>query len=422
MTEQEKQLNAPTKPERLAALRALKDEPAGARLPGNVNNHIHTSYSFSPYSPAMALWRARQYGLVTAGIMDHDSIAGAGEFLEAGKILGMAATCGIECRADFTQTPFGKLKINNPDQNGIIYMSLHGVPSRSFAAVQSFFTPYREARNRRNRAMTANINALLSSFGIALDFERDILPLSMWHDGGSVTERHLVMAMCKALAGRFRRGKALLGFVEDNLGLSIPEKARELLSDTANPYYDYDLLAVFKGSFVSQFYVEATDECPPVERIVDLARHTGSIATYPYLGDVGDSVTGDKRAQQFEDAYLDELMQYLKDTGFMAITYMPTRNTAAQLTRLRALCDMLGFFQVSGEDINSPRQSFICEALKNPEFSNLIDSTWALIAHERLSDEDPAKGMFSRETEEQHPDMKERVTVFSENGRRLYGQ
>ena len=368
MTNLEQNLNAATKAERLVALTRMAGEPAGERLPGNVNNHIHTTYSFSPYSPAMALYKARQCGLVTAGIMDHDSIAGADEFLQAGRILGMPVTCGLECRADISDSPFGSIRINNPDQNGIIYMSLHGVPSRAFQEVQGFFAPYREARNRRNRQMTANINGIMNPFDIELDFDNDVLPLSQWQDGGSVTERHLVMALCRALAARFGRGTALLSFIEEGLGLSVPAKVREQLTDSDNPYYDYDLLGVFKGHFVARFYVDATDECPPVLQVLELARRTGSISTYPYLGDIGQSVTGDKRAQQFEDSYLDDLMQYLKGLGFMAITYMPTRNTREQLMRLRALCVKHGFFQVSGEDINSPRQSFICEALKDPEF------------------------------------------------------
>ena len=66
-----------------------------------VNNHIHTTYSFSPYSPSMALWKAYNAGLVTAGIMDHDSISGAREFIEAGEIIGMATTIGFECRVSF---------------------------------------------------------------------------------------------------------------------------------------------------------------------------------------------------------------------------------------------------------------------------------------------------------------------------------
>ena len=78
----------------------------------------------------------------------------------------------------------------------------------------------------------------------------------------------------------------------------------------------------------------------------------------------------------------DEVIACLKDIGVPAVTYMPTRNTPEQLARLRRLCDENGLFQVSGEDINSPRQSFIIRAMENPMFANLIDATWKLIDHE----------------------------------------
>lgn len=65
------------------------------------------------------------------------------------------------------------------------------------------------------------------------------------------------------------------------------------------------------------------------------------------------------------------------------MTYMPTRNTPAQLNRLRSLCRTYGMFEISGEDINSPRQSFIIRAMEDPKFQNLIDATWRLIEHEK---------------------------------------
>jgi hypothetical protein len=68
----------------------LRDVPAqrvgGAAVPrptGEINNHVHTIYSFSPYTPAMAAWRARAAGLSVAGSVDHDSVAAAAEMLEA---------------------------------------------------------------------------------------------------------------------------------------------------------------------------------------------------------------------------------------------------------------------------------------------------------------------------------------------------
>ena len=65
-----------------------------------------------------------------------------------------------------------------------------------------------------------------------------------------------------------------------------------------------------------------------------------------------------------------------------AVTYMPTRNTQTQIERLRALCVRYGMLQISGEDINSPRQRFTIEKMREEQFSNLIDNTWRLIRHE----------------------------------------
>ena len=97
---------------------------------------------------------------------------------------------------------------------------------------------------------------------------------------------------------------------------------------------------------------------------------------------------GDKKAQKFEDDYLDLLIEELHRLKFDAITYMPTRNTPEQLARIIGLCQEHGFFQISGEDINSPRQSFRCKALDNPAFHHLIDATYTLIGYENAASED----------------------------------
>ena len=81
-------LNAPTREERIANLKeVLKTAQFPPMVPEYINNHIHTTYSFSPYSPTAAVFAARAEGLCTAGIVDHDSIAGAHEFLEAAELV-----------------------------------------------------------------------------------------------------------------------------------------------------------------------------------------------------------------------------------------------------------------------------------------------------------------------------------------------
>ncbi len=358
-------LNAPEKNDRLAALkRAMETAEFPPVDPRMVNNHIHTTYSFSPYSPSAAVYAARAEGLATCGIVDHDSMGGAEEFVEAGRIVGIPTTIGVETRVSFKKTPLKGRRTNNPDQTGCSYMVLHAVPHENIAKVQAYFAPRREKRNARNRAMVERVNALHAGKGASIDFERDVLPLSQYSDGGSVTERHLMLALAKKLLAA---GKA-----------SLPEGAGAYETMLG----EYDLVGTLKKDCIPKVFIDASDECPELDEFVRFSGEAGGILAYAYLGDVTASVTGDKKAQKFEDDYLDELLGVIYSAGVRAVTYMPTRNSQQQILRLRALCERYGMLQISGEDINSPRQKFTIEKMKDEQFSNLIQSTWKLIGHE----------------------------------------
>ena len=373
-------LNAPTKKERLANLAAILPETEfPPMIPEYINNHIHTTYSFSPYSPTAAVYAARMEGLCTAGIIDHDSISGAEEFLEAAKLVNMPVTIGMEARISMDGTRLEGRRTNNPDQVGVSYMTIQSVPHDKISVLTEFFKPYQAARHVRNRQMIDKINALLP--GTDLDYDRDVLPLSEAKNNGGVTERHLMYALAIKLVQQVGKGEAMVKKLAD-MGLMLSAKQEAQMMDTQYPFYEYDLLGILKSAFVPQIFIDATDECPKLPDMVKLCKQIDAYLCYAYLGDVGDSVTGDKKAQKFEDDYLDDVFECLKEEGVTAVTYMPTRNTMAQLERLRGLCDQYGMFQISGEDINSPRQSFVIRAMENPMFKNLIDATWKLIDHE----------------------------------------
>ncbi|MDR0518995.1 MAG: PHP domain-containing protein [Clostridiales Family XIII bacterium] len=417
----ERGLNADASGDRLAALgRLLELERSGAisapAASGFVNNHIHTVYSFSPYSPSKAVWRSRAAGLSVSGIVDHDSVAGVREYREAGLLLGFPTTAGFELRSDHTATPLGGRRTNNPDQEGVSYMTFHGLRDSALEAVGEFLKPVAEARGERNRAMCAKLAEIS---GLPLDYESDVLPLSRRHEGGSVTERHLLCAL--SLAAIHEYGGHVFEFLKrrlsfgdgsiEKLTASWGESVYNLENNKAGvagdgrmaadgaqmgdagfggacPYggdfFLYDLIGAMKASLVGSFYIPAgAAECPPLKTLVKFASAHDIIITYPYLGDVTNSVTGDKKAQSFEDGFLDELFGVLDGMGIRAVSYMPARNTREQAVRVRELADRYGMLQISGEDINSPRQPFISEASKDPYFANLRETTWKLVEHER---------------------------------------
>lgn len=416
------ELNHPTAERRLEAVHRLAKKLERKEIPRpkagqDVNNHIHTFYSFSPYSPAMAVWRSYLAGLQTAGIMDHDSISGAEEFIEAGERIGLSTTIGVECRCDFSSTALAGRRINNPDQFSNAYIALHGIPHTQIETVAAYFRPYLKARNQRNRLMVERLNAVVVDLDLVLDFDRDVVPLSMYHEGGSITERHILFALANRLILRFGKGSSLPTFLQDQLELDISDQVRDLLFDSANPHYPYDLLGALKSELVSTFYVDASEECPDVQEVLAFCDRIGAISAYAYLGDIKESVTGDKKAQEFEDDYLEELFEILTELGFQAVTYMPNRNAPEQLQRVQTLCRKHSLFEISGVDINSPRQSFSCPEIRQGQFHHLIGSTWALIGHELEATRDLRKGMFAQEAIGKYPTLEERIEAYRRIGR-----
>ena len=238
--------------------RIIAEETARPTVrPEYANNHIHTIYSFSPYSPTAAVYAARAEGLETAGIMDHDSISGAEEFRAAGEICGIGTTCGLECRVSLCGTPMAERRLNNPDQVGVAYMAIHSVPKSGFKRIDEVFAPLRERRNERNRKMLAKINELTAIPELALDFEKDVLPTSSYSEGGSVTERHLLYALSKKIVDVVGREKSA-DFVNNSLHIALSEKQKAQLSDKENPHFIYDLLGVLKANLVEKFYLFRT--------------------------------------------------------------------------------------------------------------------------------------------------------------------
>ena len=409
---------------RLAQLedKLAADRTAGFAPPktGEVNNHIHTIYSFSPYSPAEAAYGAWRAGLEAAGIVDHESVSGCAEMSEAGKRIGLGVTSGCELRVDAAGTPLEGRRINNPDSLGLLYMVIHGIPKSGLAEVDAYLAKIRKSRNARMREQTAALNGILAEAGLPiLDFDDDVAAISRSAEGGSITERHILFALAKKAADAYGRGETLVGVLDSAFGLSVPPVIAQRLSDPENPHFLYDLLGLFKGSLVPRFFRQPDSvECPPAAEATALAARVGAIPAYPYLGDVGESPTGDKKAEKYEDDWLEELFEVLPEMGYKAVTYMPPRNTKEQLSRVKDFCDKKGLMQISGVDINSSRQEFRCPEVTDPDFVHLNNSTWALIAHEHLSN-NGGPGLFDEASPMKDAPLEIRLDIYARIGRRM---
>ena len=418
------------KAERLASLRA--ETQAGASFPNDrskaeINNHIHTIYSFSPYSPSMAALLARDAGLGAAGSVDHDSVGAAEEMLAACAILGIGGCAGFEIRvsfkngADGNPSPFAAKKFNNPDSEGYAYITVQGIPRQSIQAAAEFLAPIRAERFRRTEMMTVSANALLKEAGFSeIDFQRDICGRSKYAEGGGITERHLIAAVAEKFVLKYGKGPELVTGLKSGSGITLSPRLGAMLSDPDNPHYLYDLLGILKTELLPKIYIQPNEnECIPAETLTAFAHSISAIPAYAYLGDVGESPTGDKKAEKFEDDYIEELFPELSRLGYRAVTYMPPRNTMEQLHKIRRLSAEWNFMEISGVDINSSRQSFNCPEVLRDEFRHLLDTTWALIAHERLASADERYGLFSEKNPLASLDLAARVEAYANFGKKL---
>ncbi len=414
-------LNTPGRSNRLANLSRLvaanEDGIQNRPLTDEVNNHVHTIYSFSPYSPSAAAWMARWSGLRAVGSVDHDSIGAAEEMLEACKILRMGSTVGFELRVSFADTAFGRRRLNNPDSLGIGYIAVHGVPRPRIPNVSRFLAPLQDERNKRNRRQVDALNGELDAVSAPAISYADVESSSMMHEGGTVTERHILYVTARRLMEWLSPGDTLRRWVEEHVTGPLPGRLAGYLDDPHNPHYVYDLLGSLKSAFLPRFFIQPDEkECIPVTDAVRFANDIGAIPAYAYLGDVAESPTGDKKAETFEDSYLDELFDALVRLGFKALTYMPPRNTREQLRRVQHLCSEHSLMEISGVDINSSRQEFTCPEIMEPEFHHLIDTTWALIAHEKLASLDPRFSLFAAENALAQEPLAERIERYARVG------
>ena len=222
---------------RVAALRELLD--AGVDLPSltsESNNHIHTIYSFSPYTPTMACRRGREAGLQVVGSVDHDSVAAAGEMRDAGAILGMGVVTGFECRVMLHsvdevaagRAPFADRKLNNPDSAGVAYMTVQGIPAHARQEAEDFLRPIRTARLERTRRMTERANEVLAALGApTLSFEDDVTGISMTNQVLGLVNQSLwlVWALLIGESSVLMVGSAALALLLMNFALTSLRKS-----------------------------------------------------------------------------------------------------------------------------------------------------------------------------------------------------
>lgn len=372
---------------------------------------VHTYYSFSPYSPALAAYMAYTNGNRCVAISDHDTLSGAEEFCRAAEMLGMECCAGLQLRARFYEDK--KRWLNNFYEQDVGFVAVRGIPSSEWSVANKELAETRTKRADRDRRMVEKFNERIKKHGITINFEKDVKPLSKYQDGGSITERHILYAFAEKLVKKFRTAEEITQFIENNLKIKIEEEFKPALSDIANPYFVYDLVACLKHE-VKFFYVPA-DDVPPVEKVVDFAHRHGALLTYTYSGEVRRVYEGEEVVFSLEDAYLEELISDLGKLGFDAVEYIPSLVSAERAERLSTLVKQNGMFVLPCTDINSPRQRFVPDGLDDN--AELVRNLWAVVGHGKSTGYDISDGINTEKSKAKNPELEARLKLYAEVGK-----
>ena len=337
--------------EALAALaRAGRVRPLPSR--GWINLHCHTFFSYNAYgySPSGFAWEAWRQGLEVAGIVDFDCLDGTREFLEAGRLLGLKTTVGLETRVFIKE--YRHLVTNSPKEPGVSYLVTMGFtepPAPGTPAARTLADMAASAR-KRNLVMLAKVNDYLDP--VRIDYERDVLPLTA---AGKATERHMLEAYEMAARKRFQDNEALAAFwcqkLDEREGTVRPllhnsPALRDLIRSRLMKHGGVGYAQPEEGAF------------PPLEEVVQMTLSCGALPVAGWLDGTNDG-----------EADPVELFEFLTSKGCVLVNIIPDRNwnvpEAERELKVRKLHQAVAAARrlhlpiLGGTEMNKPGNKFV---------------------------------------------------------------
>ena len=377
------QLDSFEESERAEALDLLI-ERHGDELPevgANVNMHFHSFFSYNAegWSPTHIAWEARRAGLYAAGLCDFDVLDGLEEFLCAGRKLGLRSTVNLETRAFLKEC--ADSDISSPGEPGVTYImgaGFTGIPVGGTDAAEGL-DAFRSGARERNLGLIGRIN--LHTPEIALDYERDVLPLT---PRGVATERHITAAYVNKARDVFERPHATAEFWSRILGKEF-EVVVELLADRPA------LEEVVRSRLAKQgglgYEQPSPDTFPPVDEFI---RWVISCEAVPMVTWLDGTSAGESDARA--------MLECMRGKGAAALNVIPDRNwnvadpeqQKTKLANLNAIVDAAVDMHMPiniGTEMNKRGLPFNddleCEALR-PHRETFLKGARIMVGHSLL--------------------------------------
>ncbi|MBO4962515.1 MAG: hypothetical protein J6C97_01930 [Clostridia bacterium] len=348
-------LNSHTRYKRASLLKKLRKEIGEITPTKMVNPFVRSIYSFSNHSPSMMAYLAYKSNLGLIGIFDMESLEGYKEFEKGCRLFEIHSVLGTDVQV--------KAHIADTLGSNCGFM---GIADKYVKSAGKFLKPYREAHHARVVALVDKINKKLKTLGTKLSFVKDVYVLSKYIRGGTITEKHVWLALSKKLISVYGKGEKL---VDKLLGLieNLSQEDNELLLDITNPFYEYDLARILKINFTIEQKFSGSHK-----DVIEFANSIEALSLYEL---------------RFKTTMpIEEVISLVKKEGYDIFAFDPRIMDEENVAKTVQLCEEQEIIALPLEIIDFPRKKFD-SCIQNQEIlSKLEKNAWAIAGHELLVD------------------------------------
>jgi hypothetical protein len=324
----------------------LKKKMQGVRIPEfrEVNNHIHTPYSFSAFNDLELIFKmAENEKISLLGINDFYVTDGYKAFYDGCAGNRIFPLFNIEFIGLMKDEQKRGIRINDPNNPGRIYFCGKGLdfPFHLELHRKRELNKVREETQNQLKAMITKLNTLISVITPELELDFDEIKRRYAHD--LVRERHIAKAIRILAAENWDSNEKQLAFIELLYG---GKKSKTGFSDPAALENEIrsNLLKAGGAAFVEENEHSFFD----LKRITDIIVDAGGIPCYPVLLD---DPSG--KFTEFEDDP-ERLYNSLAKLEISCIELIPGRNDLSILKEFVSFFDKKGFIITFGTEHNTP--------------------------------------------------------------------
>jgi len=347
-------LNSHTRFNRSSLLKKLRKTIPNTTPTQMVNPFVRSIYSFSNHSPSMMAYLAYKSDLGLIGIFDMETLEGYKEFEKGCKLFDIKSVLGTDVQV---QAHIADSKGSN--------CGFMGIADKHVKQASRFLKPYRDAHQARVVEMVDKINKKLKVLGVKLNFTLDVYKISKYITGGTITEKHVWLALSRKLIAVLGKGDKLLAKLSHIV--TVGEEEKSYLSDVNNPFYDFDLAKFLKINLPIELKFQGDHK-----KVIEFAKSIDALPLYEL---------------RFKtEMPMEEIVKQVKQEGYDIFAFDPRIMDEESIIKTVALCEENELIALPLEIIDFPRKKFDT-CIQNKELlTKLEKNAWAVAGHELLVD------------------------------------